>query len=187
MGAYASVMSSDKKLLSIYRLLSYYAQEKKFEGIDDLRPAEAQGSEFIRKLQMEEREAGKPDPRKLQILPVGGVYRGFHRHLMSLVTGMLGTTDHDLVVRKKSTVPELFPDGESVTCSHFEYFTEQQTKAENFARVIEAIKKALEFDKIQEQWLDVAMKKPPATDKPTTAKKRFSFRPTDALGQSDKE
>jgi hypothetical protein len=187
MGAYASVMSGDKKLLSIYRLLSYYAQEKKFEGIDDLRPAEAQGSEFIRKLREEEREAGKPDPRKLQILPVGGVYRGSHSRLMGLVTGMLGTTDHDLVVRKKSTVPELFTGGETVACSHFEYFTEQQTKAEHFPRVIEAIKKALEFDKVQEQWLDVATNKPPTADKPVGTLKTFSFPPKNAPGHSGEE
>ena len=88
---------------------------------------------------------------------------------MSLVTDMLGTADHDLVVRKKSTEPELFPSGESVTCSHFEYFTERQTKAEHFSRVIEAIKKALEFDKVEAPWLNVALKKPPAADKTTTA------------------
>ena len=68
-----------------------------------------------------------------------------------------------------------FPSGESVICSHFEYFTERQTKAEHFSRVIEAIKKALEFDKVEAQWLDAALKKPPATDKTTTASAQIVF------------
>jgi hypothetical protein len=144
MGAYASVTLSDQKLLSIYRLLSYYASEKKFDGIDDLRP----NSEFIGKLVDEERTAGGSSLRKLEILPVGGVYRGPKRHLMRLATRMLGTTSQDLVVRKKSSIPDYFPPGETVTCSHFEYFSPSQTKEPHFAKVISAVRNALRFDDV---------------------------------------
>jgi pimeloyl-ACP methyl ester carboxylesterase len=142
MGAYASVTPNDQKLLSIYRLLSYYASEKKFDGIDDLKP----NSEFIGKLVDEERAAGGSVLRKLEILPVGGVYRGSKRHLMRLTTHMLGTTNHDLVVGKKSTLPDYFPPGEIVACSHFEYFSPTQVTQDQFRRVITAVRKALDLD-----------------------------------------
>jgi len=53
--------------------------------------------------------------------------------------------------------------------------------------VIEAIKKALEFDKVEAQWLNVALKKPPATDKTTTASARIVFGLKYSIKPSDKE
>ena len=147
MGAFAGVMSQDKKMLSIFRLLSYYAQQKGFEGIEDLRPAEARG-EFLRKLQEEERQLAKPDElRKLKILAVGGTYRGPQRHWMKVMTRMLGTVEHDLVVRKKSSAPEGFEIAGSPSCSHFEYFSASQIREEYFKKVVQAAKDVLMFDK----------------------------------------
>ena len=169
MGAYASVTSSDQKLLSIYRLLSYYASEKKFEGIEDLRP----NSEFMGKLVDEERAKGGSALRKLEILPIGGVYRGSKRHLMRLITHMLGTTNHDLVVGQKSSVPDYFPPGESVTCSHFEYFSPPQVKLEQFVKVISAVRKALGFE---EAVLNRLAKHATTLDKNGSPSKPISFK-----------
>jgi hypothetical protein len=149
MGAYAAVMSQGRNVLSIYRLLSYYAQQKVFEGTDDLRPANAQGK-FLRELEQEERDDAPPGRlRSLNILPVGGSYRGGERHLMRLMTHMLGTTNHDLVVRTKSTVPDDVPDGEMTACSHFEYFSLEEIKKDHFKKVIKAIRQALGFEKAE--------------------------------------
>jgi hypothetical protein len=181
MGAFASVTSTDQKMLSIYRLLSYYAKEKAFEGIDELRPAEVRPTDpqgnFIRQLVEQERLAGKPDLRKLNILPAGGIYRGSNRHLIRLITHMLGTADHDLVVEKKSSVPEFFPPGESVTCSHFEYFSPSHATEEQFRRVITAVRQALGFEQAQAERLNqilAATSKPVNVSKPVVLKKTKS-------------
>lgn len=153
MGAFASVTSTDQKVLSIYRLLSYYAKEKAFEGIDELRPADVRSTDpqgnFLRELVEQERLAGKPALLKLNILPIGGIYRGSKKHVFRLVTKMLGTTDHDLVVEKKSSVPQFFPAGESVTCSHFEYFSPSQESSDQFRRAVAAVRQALGFEQAQ--------------------------------------
>jgi len=66
-----------------------------------------------------------------------------------LLTQMLGTTEHDLVIRRKSTVPEVRANGEGVVCSHFEYFSNAQIGEQHFDVVIRAIEQALGFDEVQ--------------------------------------
>jgi hypothetical protein len=47
---------------------------------------------------------------------------------------------------RNPVVPDYFPPGESVTCSHLEYFTPPQVKLEQFVTVISAARKALGFE-----------------------------------------
>ena len=159
LGAYAGLMSQERNALSVYRPLSYFAQQREFEGIDDLRPAEAHG-EFLRELEYDERELAPPKRlRNLKVLTVGGIYRDRKRHLMSMMTHLLGTTEQDLVVRKKSTVPNTFPGGAVTMCSHFEYFSAGEIEKAHFREVIEAIRKALGFRKAEEERLTLLMQR----------------------------
>jgi hypothetical protein len=90
---------------------------------------------------------------------------------------MLGTADHDLVVEKKSSVPEFFPPGESVTCSHFEYFSPSHATEEQFRRVITAVRQALGFEQAQAERLNqilAATSKPVDLSKPVVLKKTKS-------------
>ena len=76
---------------------------------------------------------------------------------MGLMTHMLGTTQHDLVLRKKSTVPEGFSGGEVTTCSHFEYFSDDEIKKEHFRRVIQGIRQTLGFENAEARRLKKMM------------------------------
>lgn len=148
--AVAAMGNASKSFLSVVRVLACWKHEKSFAGIEDLRP----DSKFFQNLCREEKCPS--DPHSL-ILPVGGIFQSQQTDLKklwkSLMTGMLGTPEHDLIVSLKSTNPERsFPKGEETDCNHFEYFEQSrysQAEQPPFKRVFEQICKTLKIQAVK--------------------------------------
>ena len=145
--AVASYMNGTGQIMSACRVLDYYGSTKRFEGIDDLRPVNAPGSDFLGELMEDERKAAKPAARRLDIMPVGSIYSGKKRRWARFMSGILGTEEHDLVVAKKSSLPgKSFPEGELSRCGHSEYFDDFQIDEPHFSNVLEKIRRCLEVE-----------------------------------------
>ena len=138
--AYLMVMAGTGTVISLARVLAVYRNRKRFDGIEDLRP----DSEFFTKLKTEEiKAAPRAKTRALDIHAVGGVFRGDRPFPQVFVSALLGTRDHDLVVRRKSSVPDTFDDSTITACGHGEYFQKKETEGEQFMKIIEQVREVL--------------------------------------------
>lgn len=161
--AFVAYMNGTGHVLSACSVLDYYRQTRAFEGIDDLRPPNAKGGEFLLDLIEEERLRGKPKLRALNILPVGSIYADQNCRWARFMTGVLGTSEHDLVVPKKSSLPEGgFPHGELTDCSHGNYFDIKEVGRQYFKGILAKMRGELQIEDAMLQRVIVSA--PPSTN-----------------------
>lgn len=167
--AYIAIMNGTRNVLSAARVLAIYQPEHHFEGIEDLVPEDA-GGEFLGSLRDKERDFAPNSLRKLDIMAVGSIYEGQKWFQRSLITGILGTPKHDLVVRTVSAVPETFDDGEITHCGHGEYFDHSEVSKSHFKKVVDRIRAILKVEEAMRERVTVE----PLTDfDPSDILKRF--------------
>ena len=150
MAAFVIIMSKFKNATPIAQVLAYWRQCG-FNGIDDLVPIDAEG-EFLNELRKSElKQAPNGQRRWLEILRVGGRYRShggssLEYILNRVVSGLLGTEEHDLVVACTSSMPGGFGENLSTECGHTEYFESGETGKPHFQRVITYLREKLKLD-----------------------------------------
>ena len=127
----------DAKALVVDVLLYCHRQDG-FPGIDDLSPRSARYDSFLKRLEGLE-GLGPKD----KILAVGGVAQPAGPMARFFVNRLLGGSDHDLVVRRSSSLPGYLSPQQRIKgdCDHFSYLVEAQSDIHG--RVAEAIKEAL--------------------------------------------
>ena len=142
--AYVAIMSATRTAFSVIRALAIYKHKLRFEGVEDLLP-ESVSNSFLSTLRDDERRLAPDGLRSLPILPIGSSYEGPLWFQRALITGLLNTHKHDLVVRALSSVPETYPDGALTSCSHGEYFTSTEADKPHFKSALNRIRESFDF------------------------------------------
>jgi pimeloyl-ACP methyl ester carboxylesterase len=132
--------------LSLADALAYTHQSRAFRGIEQLRPING-GGDFLRDLlDTEARYAPDGLERALDILAVGGRTHG--EGMMRLFSERaLATSEHDLIVETRSSIPPLFPNREVTDCDHFGYFNEEEMDKRHIAEILDYCRARLDFNR----------------------------------------
>ena len=137
--SYLLVMAGTRSAVSLARVLSVYRGRGQFEGIEDLRPDGA----FLDGLKASEIGSGPiGKANALRVQAVGGQIQRRRPIPRTFVTALLGTRDHDLVVRSASSAPSWYTRWVT-DCGHDEYFSETETKQDHFLEVVQELRTAL--------------------------------------------
>jgi hypothetical protein len=83
--------------------------------------------------------------RALDILAVGGRTQG--EGLFRLFSDRaLATSDHDLIVETRSSIPPLFTRREPTECDHFSYFSAQEMDKPHIEAIVQYCRERLDFE-----------------------------------------
>jgi hypothetical protein len=153
MGAYMLSGMTRGELAAYTDIAAYIEQRGTIEGIEDLRPASAARTPYLRSLEEDEWKIPPPPRgrlRQLQIYWIGGIApagnlrqgplkRRVERYYSHWYSYYLGEANHDLVVSLASATATNDEQIAHIDCDHFSYFTDDSPASEAVTGAISLI------------------------------------------------
>lgn len=131
-GAYLLLLKGTHRLIALDLLFVYKHHRRRIDGIDDLAPVNNPISDFLHRLERDERKF----PPKC-FVTVGGdvsqqpgsgasIWNWVRRIAGSGISRLAGSPNHDVVVTTQSSLPTWAVRPLDTDCNHFEYFDSNQ-------------------------------------------------------------